>query len=185
MNVLNNHNKLSQLDKDNMYHKIIHLPEQILLTYQNAKLYLPDILADKQKIQRLIICGMGGSAISADIAKAAFGKDIPIEVVKGYELPYCDRDTLVITISYSGNTEETLSCLQEAMTKTNLIAAITAGGKMKQLVENKFAWVEMEAGFPPRAAIAGLFISLLKLLEAMEIIPSQAALVKKIAAHLI
>ncbi|MDO9578511.1 MAG: bifunctional phosphoglucose/phosphomannose isomerase, partial [Candidatus Cloacimonadales bacterium] len=125
------------------------------------------------------------SAISGDIAKAAFENLIPIEVVKYYDLPHIDANTLVITISYSGNTEETLSCLQQAMEKTSLIGAITAGGKMLELVEKKYPWVEVQSGFPPRAAIARLFFSLLRLLEEFKVIPSQTQIVKNTVANLI
>ena len=185
MNILDNLNFINELDKEDMYHKIINLPEQILQAYENAKMHNVKLISNTTKINRIIICGMGGSAISGDIAKAAFENLIPIEVVKYYDLPYVDENTLVITISYSGNTEETLSCLRQAMERTILIGAITSGGKMLELVEKKFPWVEVQSGFPPRAAIARLFFSLLRLLEEFQIIPSQAEIEKKTVAQLI
>ena len=183
MNMLDDLDLIKRLDQQDMYDKIIHLPEQVLKTYDNAKIHRLE--SPPVKISRLIICGMGGSAISGDIAKAAFEHLLPIEIVKNYDLPYCDENTLVITISYSGNTEETLSCLQQAMKAKTMIAAITSGGAMKQLIQNRYNWIEVEKGFPPRAAIARLFFSLLLLLEEFRIIPSQAEIVKRTAALLI
>jgi glucose/mannose-6-phosphate isomerase len=185
MKILDDLNIIKTLDDQDMYHKIVHLPEQILQSYENAKIHNMKLISKSQDINRIIICGMGGSAISADIAKAAFEQIIPIEVVKYYNLPYLDEKTLVITISYSGNTEETISCLQQAIKKTKHIGAITAGGEMQELVKDKFPWIELQSGFPPRSAIGRLFFSLLRLLEEFEIIPNQAEIVKKTVAQLI
>lgn len=176
---------MAGIDKQDMYHKIIHLPEQIHNSYNNAEVIFPAEVADFRQVKRIVICGMGGSAISADIAGAAFQHLIPIEVVKFYDLPFIDQNTLVITISYSGNTEETLSCLEQAISRTGFIAAITSGGEMEKLVAGKLPWIKVESGFPPRAAIARLFFSLLKLLETFQLIPEQSADVKTVVAHLI
>jgi len=122
---------------------------------------------------------MGGSAISGDLAQAAFGKMIPIFVCKDYKLPCITDKTLVILLSYSGNTEETLSCCKEAFKLTPHIAGVTSGGELRSLLEERFMWVELIGGNPPRSAIASLFFSLLKILEQFQIIPSQAVEVEK------
>ncbi|MDY6915956.1 MAG: SIS domain-containing protein, partial [Candidatus Cloacimonadota bacterium] len=116
MSVLDNEKKIYEIDSEDMYAKIIHMPEQIMDAYNNFDPHYPDNFPDWDisKIERIVICGMGGSAISGDIAAAAFNSIIPISVVKDYNIPYVDEKTLVICISYSGNTEETLSCLQQA-----------------------------------------------------------------------
>ncbi|RLC49177.1 MAG: bifunctional phosphoglucose/phosphomannose isomerase [Candidatus Cloacimonadota bacterium] len=187
MQKLDDIKKIEKLDPEDMYHKIIHLPEHILNAYQNPQIHLPSSFGklNPKKIKRIVICGMGGSAISADIAKAAFGNLIPVEVVKDYNIPFLNEETLVITISYSGNTEETLSCLRQAIEKTDFIAAITSGGTVKKLVDEKYCWLELPIGLPPRSAIGHLFFSLVKLLETFAIIPSQELVVKQIVADLI
>ncbi len=169
------------LDLEDMYHKIIHLPEQVKTAYENAKVHIPPsfMSLSLDKINQVVICGMGGSAISGDLAQAAFGKKIPIFVCKDYKLPHITNKTLVILLSYSGNTEETLSCCKEAIASTPYIAGVTSGGELRTLLEGKYLWVELVGGNPPRSAIASLFFSLLKVLEEFQVIPSQAVEVEK------
>ena len=171
------------LDKDDMYSKIIHLPEQILKAYNEVKFHNKE--KKFSKINRIVICGMGGSAISADIAKTALKDTIPVEVVKDYYPGYVDNNTLFIAISYSGNTEETLSCLKAAMKKTDNVAAITSGGLIKDIVKDQYTWIELTPGYPPRSAIGFLFFSLLRLLEHYSVVEDQSENVKLTVANLI
>ncbi|KQC03663.1 MAG: hypothetical protein APR54_09265 [Candidatus Cloacimonas sp. SDB] len=176
-----------KIDKQGMYDKIIHLPEQILKAYNQAIIHNPDNYSglDLDQIDNVIICGMGGSAISGDIARSCFNAELPIEVVKDYVIPNINEGSLVVAISYSGNTEETLSCLNYAAGKTKFISAITSGGKIREIVENKYFWIELETGMPPRSAIGMLFFSLVRILENFALIPEQRSSVKRIVAGLI
>lgn len=176
---------MQNIDKADMYHKIIHLPEEILNTYEKAEVNIPKTWKGLAEIDHIVFCGMGGSAVAADIAKAVFSKNLFIEVIKDYDLPKISEQSLVIVISYSGNTEETISCFEQAMSKTKQIAAVTSGGKIKTMLTGKFPWIEVDAGFPPRAAIARLFFSLVKLLEYFQLIPPQTKKVKSLIAQLI
>lgn len=171
-------------DTEDMYGKIIHLPEQILKSYEAKNVKIPKEF-NKEGINRIVICGMGGSAISGDIAKSAFQHIIPIEVVKGYKLPFIDENTLVIILSYSGNTEESVSCFYQAENKTRNIAVVTSGGILKKVILDRYLWVELNPGLPPRSAIGHLFFSLIKILENFEIIGSQKEVVKNTVANLI
>ncbi|MBN1949035.1 MAG: bifunctional phosphoglucose/phosphomannose isomerase [Candidatus Cloacimonetes bacterium] len=174
------------LDPEDMYHKIIHLPEQVMQAYQSAKIHGSEtILASEVKLQQVVIAGMGGSAMAGDIARAAFGQKIPVSVVKDYELPYVDDKTLVLCLSYSGNTQETLSCFKQAIQKGCAIAAVTSGGKLRELCTGKYPWVELPDGLPPRSAIGYLFFGLLRLLESYTLIPDHSATVKSLVANLI
>ena len=186
MNVLDDIKKMKQLDPDDMYNKIIHLPEQILKSYFESQIHSP-LNFSKLKlknIDKVIICGMGGSAISGDIAKAAFGNKLPFEVVKDYKIPFLNKNTLVIILSYSGNTEETVSCLKQAISETKFIGAITSEGKVKEIVDENYCWLELLPGLPPRSAIGYLFFSLMKLLEIFEIIPNHSKRVKSVVTNL-
>lgn len=173
--ILDEQSRITTLDTQDMYHKIIHLPEQVKGAYENANIHIPKNFSNLQlnMINQVVICGMGGSAISGDLAQAAFGRSIPIFVSKDYKLPAITARTLVVLLSYSGNTEETLACCREAMGITPYVAAVTSGGELRSLVEGKFLWVELVGGNPPRSAIASLFFSLLKVLEECQVIPSQ------------
>jgi glucose/mannose-6-phosphate isomerase len=187
MSKLDNIEKIRQLDPDDMYHKIIRIPEQILKAYFELQLKTPKGFSDLQlnKINKVVICGMGGSAISGDIARSAFGTKISFEVVKDYHIPYLDENTLVIVLSYSGNTEETLSCLQQALQSTNFIGAITSGGKVKQLIDGDYCCFNLPSGLPPRSAIGYLFFSLMKILETFKIIPDHTKQVRSVVANLV
>ena len=187
MNKLDNIGKIRKLDPDDMYHKIIEMPEQILKTYFKAQPKMPKGFLDLklEKINKVVICGMGGSAISGDIARSAFGTKIPFEVVKDYHIPYLDKNTLVVILSYSGNTEETLSCLQQALQSTKFIGVITSGGKVKQLIDGDHCWLELPSGLPPRSAIGYLFFSLMKILEIFKIIPEHTKQVRSVIANLV
>ena len=73
---------------------------------------------DGRELRHVIVAGMGGSALAADAAKVLLRDTLPIplEVVKDYALPaYAAKHTLVIASSHSGNTEETVSCLRQAI----------------------------------------------------------------------
>ncbi len=184
---LDNIKIVEQFDTQDMYHRIIHMPEQAFMAYNETSLEIPEEfeVLDKSKIDKLVICGMGGSAISGDIAKAAFGKYLPIEVVKDYQIPLVDENTLVITMSYSGNTIETLTCLKQALDATRYVAAVTSGGEVEKLIKGKHPYMKLPAGNPPRSAIAWLFVGLTRMLELYKIVPSQAEVIKKVIANLI
>jgi len=90
---------------------------------------------DTREIKNVIVAGMGGSALAAEMAKVLLHDSltIPLEVVRDYTLPgYASENTLVIASSFSGNTEETVACLNEAIKKGCEVAVITSGGKLKE-----------------------------------------------------
>lgn len=83
------------------------------------------------QIDNIVYAGMGGSALAALIIHSWPKLSVPFEVVRDYDLPeYIGERTLVIVASYSGNTEETLSALQQAQAKGAQIAVIAGGGKL-------------------------------------------------------
>jgi glucose/mannose-6-phosphate isomerase len=184
MTLPNAENELAGVDALDMYHKIIHLPEQVLNGYANANPHIP---ADFKTVpyRRLVLCGMGGSAIAGDIIRSVFGHLLPIEVVKDYTIPVLTPDTLVVVSSYSGSTEESLSCFRQALAAGVPIAAVTSGGTLKAEVDGRFPWVALPDGYPPRSAVGFLFFGLLRLLEWHAIIPAQTETVKQVVANLI
>jgi len=180
---LNNVEKIKSIDTKDMYHKIIRLPEHISDAYYNAEIYKPKDFAIK-RFGKIVICGMGGSAISGDIIKAAFEDIIPIEVVKNYKVNHLNENTLLIACSYSGNTEETLTITDIALKSGSTIAAVTSGGKLFDILFEKSLIVKLKTGFPPRSAIGYLFFSIIKILEEYHIIKNQKETVDKLVAHL-
>lgn len=90
------------------------------------------------KIYNVVYSGMGGSALAAQMLAAGPQLTEPFEIVRGYDLPpYIDGDTLVVLASYSGNTEETLSALEQAQAKGAQIVILTSGGKIWDIAEEK------------------------------------------------
>lgn len=182
MSRLDDKTLITRLDKNDMYHKIIHLPEQIQQAYFNSTVHLP--LSCEKKINRVIISGMGGSAISGDLIQAALQNDLEVIVCKDYQLPPLNANDLFIACSYSGNTEETVSCLKIALEKRVSIAAVTTNGQVKSIIDGKAVWIELPTGYPPRSAIGYLFFSIVKILEYYQLIPQQEDIVTKVISTL-
>ncbi len=112
---------------------------------------------DDRELTSVVIAGMGGSALAADIAKVLL-KDtlkIPLEIVKGYDLPaYVDASTLVIASSHSGNTEETVSCLHQAIERGAQIAVTATGGKLREIADaHDIMFASMPHDTQPRMAV--------------------------------
>lgn len=98
-----------------------------------AKVEIYNAAHDHRKINNVVVAGMGGSALAALLVKNWLEPvlGVSIEVCRTYELPgYVGHNTLVIASSYSGNTEETLSCYQQAMSSGAPVAVIASGGKL-------------------------------------------------------
>jgi len=89
-------------------------------------------------VDNVIFAGMGGSAIAGDIVKDWTGGDakVPMETVRSYHLPaYAHKHTLVFLISYSGNTEETLSCMLDAVKKGCQIICVSSNGALQRVAQ--------------------------------------------------
>jgi len=89
-------------------------------------------------VDKIIFAGMGGSAIAGDIVKdwAEGEAKVPMETVRSYHLPaYADDNTLVFLISYSGDTEETLSCMLDAVKKGCKMICISSDGALQRVAQ--------------------------------------------------
>jgi glucose/mannose-6-phosphate isomerase len=114
-----------------------------------------------------LVCGMGGSGISGDVAAAVAGT--PVFVHKGYGIPVWASalSPLVVAVSYSGNTEETLSAAEAALAAGLAVAVVTTGGALSRLAaERGWPSVEIPAGLQPRAAFGYLTGGVVRILEA-------------------
>lgn len=125
-----------------------------------------DMMRQGTDIRNVLITGMGGSGIGANLVESlTFGRvPIPITVCKGYNIPqFVSPHTLFIACSYSGNTEETLAAIEKAMLKRAHIICITSGGKMLELAkEYNFFYVQIPDNIPSqRASIGYMIVSLL------------------------
>ena len=121
-----------------------------------------------------MVIGMGGSAIGGDLARSFLSSKllIPFHICRNYTLPeFVDDESLVIVSSYSGNTEETLSALDDALSHKAMIAAISTGGMLADVCKlNEIPMATLPGGMQPRAALGFSFIPLLTLLQKVGLI---------------
>ncbi len=125
----------------------------------------------------IIYSGLGGSAISADLALNMLREEIkvPLQINRNYGLPlWLDSRWPVILTSYSGNTAETLSALEIARKRGCSVVCVTSGGKLLRIAEkDSLPLIQLPAGYQPRYALYLMMVALLRLLRAMEAIPDQ------------
>jgi len=183
---LNNLEIYRQYDPDGMLVHLRSLPQQCRQAWKKAgKFALPTGFAD---IDKIVICGMGGSAIGGDLLRSLTSKlnKPQIFVNRGYDLPaFVDPKTLVIASSYSGNTEETLSAFKQALNANCKKLAITTDGKLEDLAqENGVPVFTIDYITQPRAALGYSFIPLLSLLGKLGFLKDKSEEVERMAQTL-
>tara|TARA_B110000438_G_C15783838_1_gene637482 strand:- start:160 stop:1176 length:1017 start_codon:yes stop_codon:yes gene_type:complete len=121
------------------------------------------------KINQIVFAGMGGSGVIGDVFSAILSKiDIHVSVVKGYHLPKTvNSNTLVVVISISGNTDETLRFLESAKKHQDCkLIVFTAGGKMEQFcINEKIELRKINKYHSPRASFPSFLYSILNILS--------------------
>jgi len=123
---------------------------------------------DFGNIDHIVLAGMGGSGAIGDVFSAILSKTkIHVNVIKGYLLPTTvDSNTLVITISISGNTDETLAVLDSAYKRKCKIIAFSSGGKMEKFcTENKIEYRFVPKYHSPRASFTSYLYAILRVLH--------------------
>ena len=155
------------IDTQNMFGSIWNFPDNIIEAMKiGSSIVLQN---DFSKVEKVIVAGMGGSAIGGDVTGALIENelDIPFIVIRGYQLPnWVDERTLVICSSYSGDTEETLSAFDDAQSRNALICSITTGGTLvDKCLSSGCDVINIPDGLQPRAALAFSFVPMLYLLK--------------------
>lgn len=133
---LNNLEEIRKLDPKNVYGSTEMLADQCTQIWEDVKKIK---FEDYSGIKNIIICGMGGSAYGGHVSLSLFKNDIslPLYVNSDYDLPaFASKDSLIILTSYSGGTEEVLSCLQKAKDLGAKMIGLTTGGQLKELLSN-------------------------------------------------
>jgi len=166
--ILDDTEKIRAGDPANMYNKIFDLPEQMTKALKLAEVWKVG-REDFADVKNIVLIGMGGSAIGGDLARSLLSGKlvIPFTTCRHYALPeYVDDETLVIASSYSGNTEEMLSALDDALQRKALIAAISTGGMLEDVARiNDIPLMKIPGGLQPRAAIGYSVVPLLMFFE--------------------
>ncbi|MFH1749284.1 MAG: bifunctional phosphoglucose/phosphomannose isomerase [bacterium] len=161
-----------QLDPSDLYKNISELPDQFENTWTEInRLVLPSYYL---KANKVIILGMGGSGIGGELARGLTLKtsEIPIHTHHNYGIPeFVDDRTLVIAISYSGNTEEVTDGFVEAYKRGAKLVAVTTGGELEKLaLKYRVPYYRFAYKSPPRAALGYLLISVIGILKKLNII---------------
>jgi glucose/mannose-6-phosphate isomerase len=164
-----------QVDTLNMIGEIDHLPDQLASAYQ---LGMQHELPEWEDIRQVVIAGMGGSAIGADLLASYCAPlaPIPVFVHRDYRLPLFARgeETLVICSSHSGNTEETLDAFDAARESGCRVIAVTTGGELsRRAQENNVPLWTFEHEGQPRAAVGFSFGLLLAMFQRLGFVPDQ------------
>lgn len=174
MDNLDNIEKIKEIDQSGMLTVVAETPQMLLDAYElSSKVSLPRM----RKINQIVVSGMGGSAIAGDIVSSLVSSKA-VYVNRDYKLPawvgnttMVAKETLFFALSYSGDTEETLSAIKEAAQRGLKIICITSGGKLKEIAESSgYPLYLIPSGYQPRAALPYLLVPLLKSLEEIGII---------------
>lgn len=159
-----------RIDQSHMIDHVMGIPDQIEETWRAAGDFAFSRAVSGSAV---VVCGMGGSAIGAVLVKDLIAHDtaLPLFVSRGYTLPpFADRDTAVVCVSYSGNTEETLESFHNARLMGCPLAVITSGGRLgREAAAARVPTLTVPGGMPPRAAVGHLFIPLLRLVSNLKI----------------
>jgi glucose/mannose-6-phosphate isomerase len=165
-----------QVDRSGMLDLLLDLPAQLQI---GERLGQGTDLPPAVDVRAIVVTGLGGSSISGDLLRAYLHAEcrVPIVVNRHYGLPaFVGPETLVCAVSYSGNTEETLSAFEEARARGAKLLAVTSGGQLARMAD---AWrvpcVRVPEGLPPRTTLGYLFTPMLVTLVRLGLISDQKA----------
>ena len=121
------------IDSENMIEVLRSFPDMV----KKSSTLGDDITVPKQFVENIVVVGMGGSGYNGDLLKV-YLQDIPIQihVIKDYILPkFVNRKSLVFTVSYSGNTEETIATYRTAIRRGCKVISVSSAGKLEELAK--------------------------------------------------
>jgi glucose/mannose-6-phosphate isomerase len=173
-------------DPEDMLGRVKELPAQCRQAWRQVMAF--DLPAAHADVDKVLVLGMGGSAIGGDLVRSLVTGECraPVIVHRDYGLPaWVDGRTLVIGASYSGNTEETLSGFEAALKTPAKKIVMTTGGKLEQMAKATAVPVfKIEYVAQPRAALGYSFIPTLGVLQKLGFIEDKATDVAETVAVL-
>ena len=157
--------KIKALDKEGMLQVLRAFPQQFEEAVKAGRKFRIPKSFRKKRFENVFMLGMGGSGIGGLMVKNLLHEKsrIPIEVNPDYKLPaMAGKNSLVFAVSYSGNTEETISGYKEALKRKASIVALTSNGKLAKKSKNT---IIIPPGFPPRTQLAFAAIPMLVVMQ--------------------
>jgi len=174
--ILDDSQVFKQYDRQDMLTRLKEMPSLCQLAWQMSNNF--NLPPDYTTIDKVVILGMGGSAIGGDLVSSLVVAEakLPVITCRGYQLPaFVDDKTLLIASSYSGNTEETLSAFKQALKTGAKQLAITTGGKLRTMAEKRNVPVfSFDYKAQPRAALPFSLIPILCFLQRLGLISDKS-----------
>lgn len=151
MQNLDDNAAIAKLDPSNVFGSIGMFPDQCEASWNEASAVIfPD---SYRHVKNIVVCGMGGSRFTPRTVKELYQDtiSIPYEIIDGYDLPgYVNEDTLVILSSYSGTTEEVISCGMHAVERKAKLTGMAHGGAViEMLKKNSCPFYQFDASKNP------------------------------------
>lgn len=147
-------------DRDDMLGRVVRFPDQMREAWEIGREFAVSVPAGDYR--RIVVCGMGGSAIGGDLLRSFFGDRLRVPVIgcRDYRVPgYLADGALVVVSSYSGNTGETLSAFESILDTSATPVAVSSGGRVEALCgERSVPLCRIPGGMPPRSAIGYSFL---------------------------
>jgi len=169
-------NQFERLDTQGMVELLCEFPKQCERAFRLGKTFP---LPRTPSFQHVLFLGMGGSAIGGDLVKSLLEEEVsfPIAVNRSYHLPaFVNSKTLVFAVSYSGNTEETLTAYQAARRKRAKLIAVSSGGTLfKWAKRDHVPHLLVPPGLPPRTALGYLFFAPYVMLRRLARLPLRSS----------
>lgn len=145
--------------------------------------------AQDDTFNNILICGLGGSGIGGKLVANWLQNELelPVNFCQDYTIPkYVNNKTLVIASSYSGDTEETLSAVEQAHSNGASIIAITSGGKLAEFcIKHDFEFILVPGGNPPRTQLAFSIVQLTHIFSQLKMIKNETMQEFKFASELL
>ncbi|MEI6627588.1 MAG: SIS domain-containing protein [bacterium] len=180
---------LRRYNKSKVADAIALLPEQIISGWNSAQsIKLPKAYG---AIENIVICGMGGSNLASELIRSALGDELkkPVILTRDYHIPaFVNTKTLVLAISYSGSTEETLNCVAEAIKAKTKVCCLASGGKLLEIAASKKIPVvkfstEYNPSNQPRYAVGIQLGAILAIFKAVKVLDVKSADLKRVVDY--
>lgn len=176
--------ELRSYDSGDQRSYLTSVADDVKKAYSNDHVDAVETLDDPDP-ERVVVCGMGGSAIAPDLLNV-YLDDVIIKTNRYYTFTDdLSSDDLVIISSYSGNTEEVINCYRKARRSPADVAIISTGGRLADgLDQNRVPLIELPKGYLPRAALPYAFFTFLNVFEALDLTPRHHRDVNKLIQYL-